>query len=225
MNKNIVVAIDGPAASGKSTIAQIIAQKLNFLYVDSGAMYRAFTWKVIQNNINIDNPEELDNLINNTNLILKKDTPIKVYIDNIDITAEIREPKIDQNISKIARNSSIREALVNLQRSYQKDENIVMDGRDIGTVVFPQADFKFYLEASLEVRANRRYKELIEKGKKVVREEIIKEIERRDHADFTRAIGPLKCAEDAFRIDTSNLSIEQVTSIVLDYIYQKEISF
>lgn len=225
MNKNIVVTIDGPAASGKSTIAQIVAQRLNFLYVDSGAMYRAFTWKVIQNNINIDNPKELDNLINNTNLILKKNTPIKVYIDNIDVTAEIREPKIDQNISKIAKNGSIREALVNLQRSYQKDENIIMDGRDIGTVVFPQANFKFYLEASLEVRANRRYKELIDRGKRVVREEIIKEMKYRDHADFTRTIGPLKCAENAFRINTSNLSIEQVASIVLDHIYQKEISF
>lgn len=221
--KNIVIAFDGPAASGKSTIAQLTAQKLDFLYIDSGAMYRALTWKMIQYNINIDNFEELDKLIHNTHLVLKKNSPIKVYIDGLDVTTKIRDPEIDRNISKVAKNSLIREALVKLQRSYQEDHNIVMDGRDIGTIVFPKANYKFYLEASIEVRARRRFKELIDKGKEVILGEIIREIQDRDQADFTRKVGPLRCAKDAFKIDTSNLSIEQVASLVLDYIHQKEI--
>ncbi|MDI6785815.1 MAG: (d)CMP kinase [bacterium] len=219
--KNIVIALDGPAASGKSTIAQIIAQKLNFLYIDSGAMYRAFTWKMMQNNINIDNNTELNELINNTHLVLKKGFSIKVYVDSLDITTKIRDPEIDRNISIVAKNDLIRKALVKLQRSYQKNYNIVMDGRDIGTIVFPKANYKFYLEASIEVRAMRRFQELIAKGKEITLEKIIKEMQNRDHADFTRTIGPLKCAKDAFRIDTSELSIEQVASLVLNCIKNK----
>ncbi|MBU0599325.1 (d)CMP kinase [bacterium] len=222
--KNIIIAIDGPAASGKSTVAQIIAQKLNFLYIDSGAMYRALTWKVIQNNIDLDNLKNLEEFLKNTHLFLKKGSPLKVYIDGQDITDQIRDPVIDHCISKVAKNSAFRKAMVELQRSYHQDNHIAMDGRDIGTVVFPWADFKFYLEANLEIRAQRRYQELIAKGKKLSLEEVTKEMEHRDQEDLTRVIGPLRCAEDAIKVNTSDFSIDEVSSLVLNHILKKGIN-
>ncbi|NOY78166.1 MAG: (d)CMP kinase [Calditrichaeota bacterium] len=211
----MIIAVDGPAGSGKSTTARKLAQKLGYLYLDTGAMYRAFTLKVLREGADSNRPEELEKLAEQTEIRLLPDASgIRVYLDGEDVTDGIRTPEIDRAISKVSRVKAVRERMVALQRKIGKDGGIVAEGRDIGTVVFPRADVKIYLNASPEERARRRLKELQEKGVTLSFEEVLADIQRRDKIDSTREISPLKKAADAIEVDTTNLSIdEQVDKI------------
>jgi len=217
-NQKMIIAIDGPASSGKSTTAKLLAKKLGCIYVDSGAMYRAVALYLLENDIDFLNKKLLRRVLPDIELNIitsKKDEENIIILNEIDVTKKIREPEVTSYSSTIATDWQIRQRMVELQRAMAEQQTIVMDGRDIGTVVFPNADFKFYLNASLEERANRRWKENLEKGldtKSIL--EIKNELIIRDKTDSTREIAPLKKADDAIVIETTNLSIhEQVEKI------------
>lgn len=216
MNKNITIAIDGPAGAGKSTVAKKIAEILSFEYIDTGAMYRALTFKVL--NLGLD-PKSVDDVINtmkNTSIDFRNN---HIYLDDVQIDKEIRENIINQNVSYVAKIKEVREGMVKIQRELAETKSVVMDGRDIATVVFPNADFKFFITASVEERANRRYKELIEKGEKDISyENIKKEIESRDKIDSTREIAPLIESKDAYRLDTTDKTIDQCIEEILSIV-------
>lgn len=210
----INIAIDGPAGAGKSTIAKMLAKELNFAYVDTGSMYRAITYWALKLNINLDNLDEYD-FIYDINLEYKIDT---VYINGIDMTNNIRSIEVTKNVSKVAAVRKVREFLVSIQRDIARNVNTVMDGRDIGTVVLPDAKYKFFLTASSEVRAKRRQKEDLERGINQDLEKLKADIERRDHYDSTREVNPLRKAKDAILIDTSDLSIKEVIKNIINTI-------
>jgi cytidylate kinase len=212
----MIVAIDGPAASGKSTTAKAVAKRLGFTYVDSGAMYRAVTLMALREGVPVEDAEKVAELAKKAQIEFKTIKEEQhVFLNGEDVSEAIRLPEIAKNISPVAANPKVREILVRKQREMGQSTDIVMDGRDIGTVVFPDADVKIYLIASVEERAKRRMKELKEKGITTTLDEIKEEIARRDHADMNRNVGPLKKADDAIEIDTSHLTIEeQVEKIV-----------
>ena len=197
MEKLIRIALDGPSGSGKSTIAKALSSKLNILYLDTGAMYRATALKAIKCNI---------------------DGTQHTFLDGEDVSSKIREPHVSMMASNISSLKAVRLKMVDMQREIAKSTSCVLDGRDIGSYVLPNADYKFYITASVEVRANRRYKELLEKGHQVDFEELKKEIEQRDYNDKHRDFAPLTQAEDAVLIDTSDMSIEEVCNTVLGYV-------
>ncbi|HOK40338.1 MAG TPA: (d)CMP kinase [bacterium] len=213
------IAIDGPAGAGKSTVAKILAEKLNFIYIDTGAMYRAVTYVLLKKNIPFTNlekiKEELDKI--EIKLIIEKNNK-KIICNNEDVTEKIREPIISNNVSEVSAIKIVREKLVQLQRELAKNNNVIMDGRDIGTVVLPDSEYKFYLDASAEERAKRRYKELLEKRKDINYNEISASINERDKKDSTRNLSPLKKADDAIYIDTTNLTINEVVEEILSYV-------
>lgn len=222
MKKNgLVIAIDGPAAVGKSTIGKIIARELGFLYIDTGAIYRAITWKVLKNNINVYDEDTISNLVSNTYITIEKKNRnslkgyYNIFIDGEDVTEEIRSPKIDQNVSQIAKLPKIRKQLIYLQRKLAKKGNIIMEGRDIGSVILPQADIKLYFTASEEERIKRRYKELVDKGYNIDYKEVKKQIVQRDEIDSKRKYAPLIKAKDAILIDSTEKSIEEVKDKIL----------
>lgn len=219
MKKHIAIAIDGPAAAGKSTIAKLIAKKLGFTYIDTGAMYRAFTWAVLENNLNPENLEEACSLIGKIEILLTKDS--QVFVNQVDVTRLIREPRVSGNVSYIASYKPIRLALVEQQRALAKNHSVVMDGRDIGTYVLPNAQVKIFQVASVDTRALRRYKENIEKGINVPLEEIKQELEKRDYIDSHRDFAPLRQAEDAILLDTSLMTIEEVVEEVLSIVNER----
>ena len=216
----MIIAIDGPAGAGKSTIAKNIAQELGLIYLDTGAMYRALTLKVIENKVDInDIPKIIElALYSNINLISQKDGSLKIVLDGRDVSEEIREPRITKIVSEISRIKEVRQVMVELQRRFGNRGNCVLDGRDIGTVVFPHAEKKFYLDASLHERVKRRYEELKGLGKDVSSNEVAADLSNRDTIDSTREVAPLKKAEDAVYIDTTNMTIAEVTGKVLSYI-------
>jgi len=216
----MIIAIDGPAGAGKSTIAKNLAARLGFFYVDTGAMYRALTLKVIKNKLNFEDTKTLLELAHNTEISLRqqKDKKMRIFLDGDDVSEQIRAPELTQSVFKIARIPEIRELMVAWQREYGRDHSIVMEGRDIGTVVFPKAEKKFYLDATCQIRAQRRFKELKDKGVEADLEEIIRQIQQRDQRDKNRSCGPLKKAADAVYIDTSDLNITQVLEALLGYI-------
>ncbi len=220
MTKDLIhVAIDGPAGAGKSTIAKIIAERLNILYVDTGAMYRALTWKLLSESINLKDIPNIVNIAINTSIKLDGE---KVFIDGLDVTEEIRLPKVSNHVSIIARIPEVRTRLVEIQRDIAKEQSLVMDGRDIGTYVLPSAKFKFFLTATAEERANRRYIELIKKGINTSLEQLQKEIKLRDKMDSERIFSPLKPADDAIIIDTTSKSILSVSNEIMDRICKGE---
>ena len=219
MNKRVVVAIDGPAAAGKSTISKLVAKKLGFTYIDTGAMYRAFTSYVLDKGVDPENEKECCKLIPEVDIELFPDG--KVMCSGKDVTRVIREPLVSGNVSYIASYKDIRLALVELQRKLANKVSVVMDGRDIGTYVLPNADVKIFMVASVEERAKRRFKENQEKGIACTFEDIVADVEKRDRIDSSRAFAPLKPAEDSIRLDTSSLSIEEVTNEVLRIIKEK----
>ena len=219
MNKRVVVAIDGPAAAGKSTISKLVAKKLGFTYIDTGAMYRAFTSYVLDKGVDPENEKECCKLIPEVDIELFPDG--KVMCSGKDVTRVIREPLVSGNVSYIASYKDIRLALVELQRKLANKVSVVMDGRDIGTYVLPNADVKIFMVASVEERAKRRFKENQEKGIACTFEDIVADVEKRDRIDSSRAFAPLKPAEDSIRLDTSTLSIEEVTNEVLRIIKEK----
>lgn len=219
MKKRVVIAIDGPAAAGKSTISKLIAKKLNFTYIDTGAMYRAFTNYVIDHGVDPKNEKECVKLIPEVDIELFPDG--KVMCSGKDVTRVIREPLVSGNVSYIASYKDIRLALVELQRKLANKISVVMDGRDIGTYVLPNADVKIFMVASVEERAKRRYKENIEKVIECTYEDIINDVKKRDRIDSNRSFAPLKPASDSILLDTSDLTIEEVTNKVLKIIKDK----
>ena len=212
----IQIAIDGPAAAGKSTIAKIVAQKLNYVYIDTGAMYRAITWAAIHHQVNLDDEQAVMALLAKTNIHLTSDG--KVLVNQMDITERIREADVTAHVSKVAAYGSIREELKNRQVELANSENIIMDGRDIGTNVLPNADFKFFMIADARVRAERRYRENIERGIQTNVEELEVEIKKRDEMDANREHAPLKQAKDAIFVDTSALSIHEVVDKMVGFV-------
>lgn len=216
----MIIAIDGPAGAGKSTVAKILAQKMGFLYIDTGAMYRALTLKVLESKIDILNTERIIELalISNIDLINDPDGSLKVFLDGRDVSMAIRQPFITKVVSDIAKIKEVREVMVKLQRRLGKMRDSVLDGRDIGTVVFPDADKKFFIDASPEERVKRRYKELVGLGQSISSEDVKADLTNRDKIDSTRAVAPLKKAEDAIYIDTTDLNIDQVVGKVMEYL-------
>jgi len=214
----MIIAIDGPAGAGKSTVAKLLSRKLGFLYIDTGAMYRALTLKAIESGVDITDTEKLVSLAEKTDIVLqyiKETASLKVFLDGRDVSSEIRQPRITRIVSDIAKLKEIREILLDLQRKLGKENNSVLDGRDIGTVVFPEADRKFYLDANSQERVMRRFKELRGLGEKVTVEDIEKDLSNRDTIDSTRAFAPLKQAQDAIYIDTTDMSIDEVVGEML----------
>lgn len=212
---NLVIAIDGPAGAGKSTIAKIIANKLNINYIDTGAMYRAVTLKCLQNNIDINNENEVIELAKQTEIDFKDNN---IYLDNKIVNDEIRTVEVTKNVSNVAKIKEVRFLMVDVQRNIGERSSVILDGRDIGSYVFPNADYKFYLIATPEERGKRRYKELQEKGTDVKLQDVIDDIIKRDEIDSTREFAPLIKAENAIEIDTTGKSIDDVVSSVLEKI-------
>lgn len=213
------VAIDGPAGAGKSTIAKLVSKKLNYIYVDTGAMYRAIGLYLIKNNISADDEKGIDKAIADADISIDYiDSVQHVYIDGEDVTDKLRTEQVGNMASSCSIYSSVREKLVSLQRDIAKKQNVVMDGRDIATKVLPNADTKIYLTASVDTRAERRYKELKEKNTICDIEIIKKDIEDRDYRDMHRKNSPLVQAEDAMLIDSSNMSIDEVVDKILELV-------
>ncbi len=212
----MVIAIDGPAASGKTTTAKLVAQRLGYLHVDTGAMYRAVTLKVLRSGVEPEDRRGVAALLETTRVLLRVEGGIlRVLLDGEDVTEEIRSPEVTRAVSAVSSLPEVRQVMVREQRAMGAGGGIVLEGRDIGTVVFPDAECKFFLIAGIDVRAKRRLKELREKGISAELEELENEIRTRDRLDSTRELSPLRKAEDAVEIDTSELTIEeQVDEVV-----------
>lgn len=210
--KDYIIAVDGPAGSGKSTISKIVAKELGFTYLDTGAMYRMITYFALQEETNLEDDNKVENLLNRTDLDIQGD---KFILNGKDISKEIRGVEVTQNVSKIAAIKAVREKLVDMQRDISKGKKVILDGRDIGTVVFPNADLKVFLVASPEERAKRRVKDFASKGVEQSFDEVLKDIIKRDKMDSERKESPLKQAEDAILVDTSNMSIEEVCGKII----------
>ena len=217
--RKVVIAIDGPAAAGKSTVSKAVAKKLGYTYIDTGAMYRAFTEYCLRKGVDCENEAECCKLIPEVEITLYPDG--KVMCTGKDVTREIREPRVSGNVSYIASYKDIRLAMVDQQRKMAEKVSVVMDGRDIGTYVLPNADVKIFQIASVEERAKRRYLENQEKGIPCTFEDIVADVEKRDRIDSSRAFAPLKPAEDSILLDTSTMTIEESVQAVLDIIKEK----
>ena len=219
--KKIVVAIDGPAGAGKSTIAKLVAEKLGYAYIDTGAMYRSVAWKFLQTG-KVFEEAFISQLAQTMVIEFKPEASVnRVFVDSVEVTAAIRSTEVTAIVSKVAAIGAVREAMVAQQRRMGEAGGVLMDGRDIGTVVFPNAQLKVFLTASVEERALRRYKELVAKGEKVDLSQLQKDIASRDKQDSERAISPLRQAEDAFLLDTSDMNIEQVTDKILQLVQER----
>ena len=217
------VAIDGPASSGKSTISKLIAKENHFVYLDTGAMYRVVTLAVLRNNIALDDYEAIENLVQNIEIRFSmKDGKQSVFMNGEDVTDEIRSVEVTKNVSAVSAIKEVRTRLVHLQQEIAENHSIIMDGRDIGTVVLPQAEIKIFLVASVEERAKRRFIENQEKGIEMSYEELVEDIRRRDHIDSTRKESPLRKAEDAIEIDTTTMTIEDVVKTVTALIQKNQ---
>lgn len=222
---NFQVAIDGPASAGKSTIAKILATKLNFVYVDTGAMYRTITLAAKKNSIAYNDEEKIKKLLSQTEIRFEPGTPVqRVFLNGTDVTDEIRSAEVTNNVSVVASFADVRSNLVNRQREIANSNSVIMDGRDIGTTVLPEADIKIFLVASVDERAQRRYKENVAKGMTTDLETLKHEIEARDYKDSHRQISPLTQAKDAILVDTTGQSIDEVVSKIANIIENK-ISF
>ena len=218
-SESIVVAIDGPAGAGKSTIAKTCARILKFSFLDTGAMYRSLTWKALKNNIDLEDEDALVACAQETKIDLEPSADgVRVICDGEDVSDAIRTIEVTNNTKFIARAPRVREIMVRWQREIAGKKSVVAEGRDIGTVVFPQSRFKFYLDADSKERCRRRVLELREKGKEVDEEKMLAEIIARDQSDFNRSVGPLKQADDAILIDSTQMSIDEVVDTILKYV-------
>lgn len=216
------IAIDGPASSGKSTIAKILADTYQLVYVDTGAMYRSLTYLALKNNIAFDDEDALMGLLNTTEIVLKRtEDGQSVIVNDEDVTEAIRQNDVTNNVSVVASFAKVREELVRRQQAMAQKTGVAMDGRDIGTVVLPNAEVKIFLVASVSERADRRYLENKQKGIESDYEQLIKEIIARDEYDSNREVSPLKQAEDAVKVDTTGLSIEEVVERCKEIILSK----
>ncbi|WP_294154500.1 (d)CMP kinase [uncultured Selenomonas sp.] len=213
--KKLVVAIDGPAGAGKSTVAKLAAKELGYTYIDTGAMYRAVAWKTLQQKADVTDALILDVVRDIDVRLAYQDGVTQVFVDGQDITGEIRTPEVSHIVSQVAALGPVREKMVDLQRRMATEGGVLMDGRDIATHVLPDADVKIFLTASIEERAQRRWKEMKEKGYDMSLEELQKDIAARDKADSEREISPLVQADDATLLDTTGLSIDGVVARIL----------
>ena len=209
----MIIAVDGPAGAGKSTVAKIVAKKLNINYLDTGAMYRAVTYKCLVNNIDINDEVSVINIAKNSIIDFKDNN---IYLDGKILADEIRTMEVSNNVSNVAKIKEVRYLMVDIQREIGKRSSVILDGRDIGNYVFPNADYKFYLVATPEERGLRRYKELTEKGYDVNLDEIIKDIIKRDEIDSNREFAPLVKSDDAIEIDTTGKSIDEVVDLIYE---------
>ncbi|WP_010284262.1 (d)CMP kinase [Bacillus timonensis] len=222
MDKKISIAIDGPAAAGKSTVAKIIAKDLSYIYVDTGAMYRALTFKALQLGLDLEDEEQLLEALQNATIELKpSENGQLVYIDNKDVSERIREHDVTNTVSIVSKHRKVREDMVRRQQSLAKLGGVVMDGRDIGTHVLPNAEVKIFLLASVDERAIRRHEENLSKGYESNLEQLKSEIAARDKLDSEREVAPLRKAEDAIEIDTTSLSIEEVVAKIMDVVKER----
>lgn len=212
MNNNIIIAIDGPAGSGKGTLAKALAEKFNLVNIDTGATYRCVALKTLRNNISLQETDKIIDLSKNINIELKQDGT--VLLDGENVTKEIRSKAVTNIVSPISSIVEVRKNMVEIQRKIAKGKNVVMEGRDITTVVFPTATYKFYLDASIESRAKRRYQENQEKGIDMTYEEVYENIKQRDYNDMHKAVGSLTRTEDQIYIDTTNLTVDEEVEII-----------
>lgn len=213
--ENIIIAVDGPAGAGKSTIAKIIAKRLNINYIDTGAMYRAVTLKCLQNNVDIKDENAVIEMAKKTSIDFRDNN---IYLDSKIVNDEIRTLEVSKNVSDVAKIKEVRYLMVDVQREIGTRNSVILDGRDIGSYVFPNADYKFFLIATPQERGSRRYKELIEKGVEVKLQDVIDDIIKRDEIDSSREFAPLVKACDAIEIDTTGKSIDEVVASVLEKI-------
>ncbi len=218
--KKISIAIDGPSAAGKSSIAKIVAKRLDYVYIDTGAMYRCVGYYCLQNNIDLHDEQAVSGVLKKIKIML--DNENHVYLNGDDVSDKIRQDEVSMSASLVSSHHDVRKFLVDQQRQMAKVGGVILDGRDIGTVVLPEAELKIYQSASVETRAKRRYLENKQRGLPADLETIKKDIERRDYQDMNRKISPLKKADDAIALDTSNLSIEEVVNEILNLVKQKE---
>ncbi len=222
MDKKISIAIDGPAAAGKSTVAKIIAKELSYIYVDTGAMYRALTYKALQLSLDLENEEQVLDALQNANIELRpSENGQLVFIDNNDVTEKIRDHDVTNSVSIVSKHRKVREDMVRRQQSFAKSGGVVMDGRDIGTHVLPNAEVKIFLLASVDERAERRHQENLSKGYQSDLEQLKLEIAQRDKLDSEREVAPLRKAEDAIEIDTTSLGIEEVVAKIMDIVKER----
>ncbi|MBN2453384.1 MAG: (d)CMP kinase [Candidatus Omnitrophica bacterium] len=216
---HFIVAIDGPAGSGKSTVSKLIAKKLGLLYIDTGAMYRALTLKAVRQGLNLEDSDRLADLARSTRVdLVNAAGTLKVLLDGEDVSGLIRTPELTNDVKFVARVGGVRSEMVKQQRAIGIRANAVLEGRDIGTVVFPDARYKFYLDADVAERARRRHKELVESNRQADLAAVKSDVEKRDESDMKRSLGALKKADDAVFIDTTDLSIDEVVEKILSYI-------
>ena len=213
MKKDLRIAIDGPSGAGKSTIAKMVAKRLGIDYIDTGAMYRAFGLKLVKNGIEIEESDELKAVLAETDIDFSDGN---IYLDGEIVNDQIRTPEASMVASKSSAFASVRKKMVELQQKMAQSKSVIMDGRDIGTVVMKDAEYKFYLTASAEERARRITAELIEKGQDVDFETVLKDIEQRDYNDMNRAVTPLRKADDAVEIDSTSMTIDEVVNFICD---------
>ncbi|WP_090233183.1 (d)CMP kinase [Lentibacillus halodurans] len=215
--EQIAIAIDGPAAAGKSTVSKMVAKELSFIYIDTGAMYRAFTYKALRDQISLEDEQKLSELLADTNIELEQGKNQQhVLVDGEDVTHDIRSEEVTNHVSYTAKHPNVRREMVKRQRGLAQKRCVVMDGRDIGTHVIPNAEVKIFLKASVEERARRRYEENLQKGFSTDFEKLKQEIEQRDRIDSKREIAPLIKADDAIELDTTDLSIDEVAASILN---------
>jgi len=222
MKEHIVIAIDGFSSCGKSTVAKALAKRLNYIFIDSGAMYRAVTWYILKNNISLNDEKALANALANIEIdFIPNSTNNQLLLNGEDITEAIRTMEVSAMVSEVSAIKIVRDVLVQQQQDLGKKSSIVMDGRDIGTTVFPHADLKIFMTANPQIRAERRYAELTAKGEHITMEEVKENLAHRDHIDSTRKESPLRQAEDAIVLDNSELNQEQQLDIVIDLVNKK----
>jgi cytidylate kinase len=217
MSDNIVIAIDGYSSCGKSTLAKALAKKLHFVYIDSGAMYRAVTIYFIRHQVDMDNPQAVSEALKNIHLNFhSRDYETHITLNDEEVSAEIREMKVSEQVSAVSAIKAVRDEMVKQQQRMGQSKNIVMDGRDIGTTVFPKATLKFFMTADPKVRAERRFKEMIANGAQLTLEEVFENLAHRDYSDTTRKESPLVRAEDAIILDNTDLTPEEQLAFALD---------
>jgi cytidylate kinase len=222
MKRNgLIIAIDGPSGAGKSTAARLLAERLGYIYIDTGAMYRALGWKARREGVDLADEAGLASLCSRTDVTIRNDNANpRVFVDGVDVSGDIRTPEMGMIASAVSKSPAVRARLLALQRELGKHGGVVMDGRDIGTVVFPDADRKFFLEAIPEERGKRRYRELAAKGMDVDQSTITREIRERDVQDRGRALAPLRQADDAVLIDSSKMGIDEVVARMLSEVHK-----
>ena len=220
--KKIAIAIDGPAGAGKSSISKVVANKLGYLYIDTGAMYRGVTWAVLDSHVDVNNQKEVEALLPSLDLTLEPTaSACKVYVKGQDVTDLIRQQQINENVSTIASYKGVREYLVERQQAMAAVGGVILDGRDIGSVVLPKAELKIYLTASVDARAKRRWLEVQGTSNEQPLEEIKKNVESRDEMDKNRDESPLVCVEDAIVVDSSNMTFDETVKHILHLVQER----